>query len=374
MDTDEKSTRRQEAPEPRTCSGEADHERRHTRSLKPEKTGKRKLFGRRAAAEHGFWWSPAHPSSRRGWTMRISLGSTGSPPALDRYSGTPTQVKSSPSSGSPSRPGSRCRGTSSRRRSRRARRRAGAAGPRPGRRRAAPRGTRGRRARPRRWRRSRRTPRRARAPAPGTRGRARRASRRAHRRRQVRPAVDAGLEPVDGVHDDAVRERRRRASPTAMRAAQHALRQAAAGSIRRCEPRASTTVSTGVRLASGTVDRGAALPRRAERVAVARPLRGRDERELHAAPRRPRRRRPGRPPRAPARLAEGDDRHRPLVHPVRADQRGDRRVREAGVERRRRARPSRRPRAAGPASCRRPSTCAGSRARGSASRCATGRR
>jgi len=40
-----------------------------------------------------------------GVTMRISLGAPGRPPAFGLYSGTPTQVKSRPSSGSATRPG-----------------------------------------------------------------------------------------------------------------------------------------------------------------------------------------------------------------------------------------------------------------------------
>ncbi len=106
------------------------------------------------------------------------------------------------------------------------------------------------------------------------------------------------------------------------------------GSIRRCEPRARTTVSIGSVTEDGHIDRGATLPRRPERVPVAGVLRGRDEGELQ---RRCVNVAGGGGARGVDRgraVAQGNDRHGPLVHPVGADERGHRRVGVSAVERR----------------------------------------
>ena len=141
-------------------------------------------------------------------------------------------------------------------------------------------------------------------------------------RGEVGPAVDARLEAVDGVHDDEVGE-----VDAAQRdregAARDALGEApASGSIRRCELRESTTCSTGPAPCSGTSTGRAAVPRLAER-RRRRPRAGAAVTSGNSTRRRvdlARGRRAGRP-RAPARLAERDDRHGPLVHAVGADER-----------------------------------------------------
>ena len=139
-------------------------------------------------------------------------------------------------------------------------------------------------------------------------------------RREIGPAVDARLEPVDGVHDDEVGEVDA-AQRDRERAARDALRRGScAGSIRRCELRESTTCSTGSVPCSGTSTGTPRSHGSPSVVAVAGPLRRGGERELE-------RRRVdlaggGRAGRLERRLAaERDDRDGPLVHAVGADER-----------------------------------------------------
>ena len=104
------------------------------------------------------------------------------------------------------------------------------------------------------------------------------------------------------------------------------------GSMRRCDPRASTTVSTGSAswAAPSTASPGSHGDPSA--LAVTRPLRGRDEGKLHRCGIDfSRGGFPGRIECGPP-VAECNDRHGPLVYPVRTDETCDGPIREPGEQ------------------------------------------
>ena len=153
----------------------------------------------------------------------------------------------------------------------------------------------------------------------------------AHRGCEVRPAVDARLEPFHVVHHDEVGQVDA-AQCDGQRRVQHLRGQAPRGIHASLRPAGKHDLLDGALVAHWHVNGRPPIPRRPERTEIARVLGGRDERELerrriHLA----RRSMAGRvEPRFA--LAQGDDGHRPFMHPVGADQRSDRAIGKLAVQ------------------------------------------
>ena len=160
---------------------------------------------------------------------------------------------------------------------------------------------------------------------------------RAHRRRHAGPAVHARGEARDVVHHDPVRQADT-AQGHAHAGAEQVTGQASARIHAALRPARGDDALYRRAVEEGHVDCPASFPRPTEPGPFPGPLGRRDERELHrGAVHRAGGRRAGRAE-GGRWLTQAHHRHRELVHPVRAGQRGHLRIGEAGVQPGRQAR------------------------------------